>query len=87
MVVNAWWRRTPDWMDGPIDTLLYALLSLRGLPDNERAHWRAIFEHYVFGAGADDADHIPPHARGVLAPLDAEMARRLRARLLHRLNR
>ena len=87
VLVNAWWRRVPAWMDGPIDALLHTLLSVRDLPDAERRVWRAMFDHYVFGARAEDVEHIPPAARGVLAPLDAEAARRLRARLLHRLNR
>lgn len=87
VLVNAWWRRAPAWMDAPIDALLHALLSLRELPQVERDAWRAIFEHYVFGARPGDAEHIPAAARGVLGPLDAEAARRLRARLLHHLNR
>ena len=42
---------------------------------------------YVFEADDATANHIPESARGALAPLDADAVRRLRARLLKRLNR
>ncbi len=86
-LVNFWWRRVPAHMDTPLNTLLLALLSLRELPPHQRQAWRALFEHYVFDADDDTAAHIPPAARGVLGPMDATQARRLRAHLLNRLNR
>ncbi len=86
-LVNFWWRRTPAHMDTPLNTLLLALLTLRDLPPAQRQAWRALFDHYVFDAGDDTAAHIPPHARGVLGPMDGPAARRLRAFLLNRLNR
>ena len=70
-----------------MDALMHALLSVRDLPPAQRAIWRQVFEHYVFDPGDATAAHIPDAARGALAPLDAERARRLRARLLQRLNR
>ena len=87
VLVNYWWRRSPAWMDTPITALMMAMLSVRDLPPAERAAWRGIFEHYVFAADDATAAHIPPSARSLLAPLDAESARRLRAQLLKRLNR
>ncbi len=86
-LVNFWWRRSPSFMDTPLNTLLLALLSLRDLPPRQRQAWRALFEHYVFDADNTTAAHIPPQARGVLGPLDETQARRLRAYLLNRLNR
>jgi hypothetical protein len=41
----------------------------------------------VFGDVDRPRDHLPEHARGILAPLDDAAARRLRAELLQRLNR
>jgi hypothetical protein len=87
VLVNYWWRRSPAWMDTPISALMLAILSMRDLPAAERAAWHDIFRHYVFDAGADTAAHIPPQARSLLGPLDADSARRLRALLLNRLNR
>lgn len=87
VLVNYWWRRTPAHMDAPIDALLHTMMSVRDLPPEQRRAWQCLFEHYVFAAGEATAQHIPEAARGVLAPLDADASRRLRARLLQRLNR
>jgi hypothetical protein len=87
LLVNYWWRQAPAWMDTPITALMLAMLSVRDLPPAERAAWREIFRHYVFEADEATASHIPAPARGVLSPLDADGARRLRAQLLKRLNR
>jgi hypothetical protein len=87
LLVNYWWRRTPAHMDAPVAALLHTMMCVRELPPEQRAAWRVLFEHYVFGADASTAAHIPEHARGVLAPLDADASRRLRAQLLQKLNR
>ncbi|WP_062357230.1 cupin-like domain-containing protein [Pseudoxanthomonas mexicana] len=87
VLVNYWWRDAPDWMDTPMNVLMYALMTLRDLPPHERETWRDVFRHYVFEAGADTAAHIPEQARRVLSPLDEGRARDLRARLLKRINR
>jgi hypothetical protein len=87
ILVNYWWRQSPSWMDTPFNTLLLALMSVRDLPPAQRAAWQEVLRHYVFEADGSEAAHIPPAARGVLAPLDADGARALRARLLQKLNR
>jgi hypothetical protein len=86
-LVNFWWRQSPDFMDPALSTLLMALLSLRDLPPAQREAWRALFNHYVFDADDQTAAHIPPAARGLLAPLDDHGARQLRSLLRNRLNR
>lgn len=86
-LVNFWWRRSPAFMDTPLNTLMMALLTLRDLPPAQRDAWRALFDHYVFEADEHTAEHIPPAARGVLAPINDHSARQLRALLLNRLNR
>ncbi|RZZ84046.1 cupin-like domain-containing protein [Pseudoxanthomonas winnipegensis] len=87
ILVNYWWRRSPAYMDSPMNALMLALLSVRDLPAHEREHWREVFRHYVFDADAETVAHIAPEARGALAPMDDTRARELRARLLQRLNR
>ena len=87
LLVNYWWRDTPAHMDSPINALMHAMLSVRDLPPAQRRAWAGMFDHYVFGAGEQTTDHIPPHARGVLTPLKPDAARMLRARLLRKLNR
>lgn len=87
VLLNYWWRRTPGHMDSPMNALMLALMSVRDLPQEQRAAWQEIFRHYVFEPGAETAEHIPEAARRSLAPLTPEVARELRARLLQRLNR
>jgi hypothetical protein len=87
VLVNYWWRDTPPWMDTPMNALMHALMSVRDLPPEQRHAWRTLFDHYVFAADEATAAHIPPAARGVLAPLGDEATRQLRAQLLKRLNR
>ncbi|NZA28670.1 cupin-like domain-containing protein [Luteimonas sp. SJ-92] len=87
VLVNYWWRRSPAWMDTPMNALMLALMSVRDLPPQERATWQEVFRHYVFEPGEATDGHIPEAARRVLAPLDDTRARELRARLLQRLNR
>jgi hypothetical protein len=74
-------------MDSPINALMLAIMSVRDLPKEQRDAWRNLFRHYVFEADETTASHIPEKARRVLAPLDAEAVRELRARLMQRLNR
>jgi ribosomal protein L16 Arg81 hydroxylase len=87
VLVNYWWRQSPEYMDSPMATLMLALLTMRDLPPAQRQAWRALFQHYIFDANEQTAAHIPPQARSALAPLSADGARQLRAQLLKRLNR
>ncbi|WP_407353124.1 cupin-like domain-containing protein [Luteimonas sp. R10] len=87
VLVNYWWRRSPAWMDTPMNALMLAIMTVRDLPPAQRATWQEVFRHYVFEPGEETAGHIPENARRVLGPLDETRARELRARLLQRLNR
>ncbi len=87
VLMNYWWRETPRFLGQPQDALNHAILSIRDLPAAEKAIWRDLFDHYVFGNGPEVTDHIPAGARGVLDPLDAESAGRLRSFLLRTLSR
>jgi hypothetical protein len=87
VLVNYWWRCVPDYMDTPTNAMLMALMTIRELPPEQRAAWQEQFRHYVFEAGADTAAHIAPAARRVLAPLDDDATRTLRAQLLKKINR
>ncbi len=86
-LLNYWWRETPRFLGQPQDALNHAILSIRDLPPADKAIWHALFNHYVFENGPLVTDHIPAGARGVLDPLDAEGAGRLRSFLLRTLSR
>jgi hypothetical protein len=86
-LVNYWWNTGPAFLDSPQITLLHALMSLRDRNAAEKAAWREVFDYYVFGEAGRAAAHLPDRARGELAPMDDVTARRLRAKILARLNR
>ena len=86
VLVNYWWRQSPDYMDSPIHALLYAIMTVRDLPGEQRQAMEQMFQHYVFKADGVAA-HIPEAARSVLGPIDANRARDMRGYLLKCLNR
>jgi len=87
VLVNYWWRQSPDYMDTPTSALMLAFLTMRDLPAAQRKAWQEIFRHYIFEADETTAAHIPEHARHVLAPLNDDAARVLRAQTLKKIHR
>ena len=87
MLVNTWWRDGPEWMITPSLTLMHALLSLRDLPENERAQWKTVFDHFIFEADASTLAHIPENARGMLSEMTPELNAWLRSTLAKSLRR
>jgi hypothetical protein len=87
VLVNYWWRETPNFLGDPEHALFHAILAVRDLPERQRARWKKLFDHYVFSGGADAAAHLPESKRGILDRLNAETAGRLRAFLLRGLSR
>jgi len=87
VMVNFWWDAVPGFVDTPQTTLLHGLLSLRDRPESEKRAWAALFDYYLFGPADRAGAHLAEAARGALAPLTPLEARKLRAELLHRLNR
>lgn len=87
VLVNYWWRQSPDYMDTPTNALMHALMTVRDLPPAQRQAWQELFRHYVFEADAQTSAHIPEAARRILGPLDDDKTRSIRAQLLKRMNR
>ena len=87
VLVNYWWRETPPFLGDPEHALFHAILAVRDLPESKRARWKALFDHYVFSGGGEASAHLPEGSRGILDPLNAETAGRLRAFLLRGLSR
>lgn len=87
VLVNYWWRQTPKFMGNPENVLHHALLSIRGLPKEDRAIWKRIFDHYIFDGAEDAVAHIPEHIRGILSPADELIAQKIRSRLISILKR
>ena len=87
ILMNYWWRDTPRWLGQPQDALNHAILSIRDLPPQDKAIWRALFDHYVFDSSPEVTAHIPEGGRGILDPLDPAAAGRLRSFLLRTLSK
>lgn len=90
ILVNYWWKGSPDAVTNPdtaLNCLLHCLLVLRHLPRAQRDAWRALFDHYVFSAEATSFDHIPEHVRGVLGDISPELSRQVKAFLVSQLQR
>ena len=73
-LVNYWWATLDVEGSNPGHAraaLYHCLLAFHALPAAERANWKNLLDHYVFGDG-DAVAHIPEHRRGVLGPLTPE---------------
>lgn len=86
VLVNYWWNDEPRYLGHPEDALYHAIFAIRDLPAAKRAHWKAVFDRYVFEPGEELVDHILPEGRGILAPLDVNTAQKMRAYLLRRMS-
>lgn len=86
-MVNYWWRDGPARMMTPMLSLFHAVMTMGELPENERAAWKAHFDHYVFHANGDPAAHLPAGARGILGDRTPELLAALRERLARPLSR
>lgn len=87
MLVNYWWRETPQRLGQPMDALQHAILAIRDLPTEQKQAFKTLFDHYVFNADSSSHGHIPQSAKGILGEIDDTVARRTRAELLRKLNR
>ena len=81
LFVNYWWTDSRPDLGRPYDALMHAFFALKHLPPEQRAVWRTIFDHYVFCANGDPAEHLPVHARGMLGEASPELIARMRATL------
>lgn len=89
MLVNYWWKGYAGAAasDSALNCLLHCLLTLKGLPPEQRQVWKQLFDHYVFSANAQTVEHIPPRVRGVLGEISPELAHQVKAFLITQLQR
>jgi hypothetical protein len=85
VLVNYWWKDTPDDAGSPLNALGHALLSVSLLPEHKRLAWRHLFDHFVFKLNGEPAEHIPEDARGVLGRSTPELRRFMREFLISEL--
>ena len=53
--------------------MLYALMSIRDLPAEQKNIWRQMFDYYIFESDKDSHSHIPEWARGSLGTIDESL--------------
>jgi hypothetical protein len=79
-LVNYWWNplQAAGGHNGHARAALYhCLLAFHALPPAERAGWKNLLDHFVFG-DEDLLAHIPEQRRGVLGPLTPECVEQLK---------
>jgi hypothetical protein len=81
VLTNYWWSPPAQGRGQPYDAFLHAVLAVRALPASQRAAWKTLFDHYVFGDPEADVAHLPAEARGMLGDLTEEAAQALRVAL------
>lgn len=83
ILVNYWWDEAPEPQPGlaPINAFIHALLSFESVPQEHRAAWQAMFDHFVFHADGDPNAHIPEEKRGIRGKLSDDAKTRLRRTL------
>jgi hypothetical protein len=86
VLVNYWWRDTPRHMGQPQDALNHAMMAIRELPEHEKKVWRDLFDYYVFNNSAEDIEHIPEFAHGILGEMSAENSSKIRTFILRALS-
>jgi len=86
-LVNYWWTSAPKHIPTPMNALYHAIWTIRDRPEHEKRAWKNVFDYYVFGPAGLAGEHFPEKARGVLAPIDDDRARYIRAMLINKLNR
>lgn len=84
-LVNYWWDTARKDLGSPWDAMLHGMMSLRGLPPEQRRAWRAAFDHYVFLENGDPSAHLPDYARGVLGADTPDHVRQIRKTLIENL--
>lgn len=85
VLVNYWWQDEPVDADSPLHAIGHGLLSVGHLADRKRARWRTLFEHYIFHADGDPAEHMPEQARGILGKSTSELRQLIRQFLIAKL--
>jgi hypothetical protein len=80
ILVNYWWNDAiVEGAGSPYDAMLHAMWALKHLPSEQRAVWRDMLDYYVFETTGAAAEHLPDHAKGLLAAPSPGLFARMRA--------
>jgi hypothetical protein len=82
VLVNYWWDGFSAGPDAPYTTMMLAMIAIAERPSEERAAWRAFFDHYVFRPDGHPLAHLPAEKHGILGPLRGGNYGRIRAMVM-----
>lgn len=88
MLVNYWWGGSlGDASKGstPFDSLLHSLLTIKTLPEQEKKHWQAFFNHFLFHTDGDPTAHLGQEHNAVQGTLSATRENNIKAWLRQQL--
>lgn len=82
VLMNYWWNRDPATASYPfIQLLQLATVMFRDMPAEQRASWRALYDHYVFETGGNPMAALDPGQRYDPPTIDAATLAKLKAAL------
>ncbi|WP_454884689.1 cupin-like domain-containing protein [Sphingomonas oryzagri] len=82
LLVNYWWDAFSGGPDAPYTAMMLTMIAIAERPPQERAAWRAFFDHYVFRPERHPLAHMPEEQHGVLGPLRPHNYGRIRAMIM-----
>ena len=65
LLINYWWSPPSAAVGHPLEAMIHAMASIRGLPPQARQAWDVMFHHYVF-SGDPVGEHLPFDRRGIV---------------------
>ncbi len=77
VLINYWWRSTPEYCGSPFNTLQHAILAWKDMPKEQRKVWKDLLNYYVFDTENSDFTHIPEHRGELHRAITPEVANRL----------
>lgn len=75
ILANYWWDGFAAGPDSPYAAMMLAMITLAERPLEERAAWRAFYDHYVFRPEGHPLAHMPEEQHGVLGRLSQNYGR------------
>lgn len=87
VLVNHWWEPASKDAGSPFEALVHGILAISHFRPEMREAWRQMFDHYVFQTNGSPVPHLAPEQRGILAPPNPSLRRRIREFLIRGLNR
>lgn len=86
-LINYWWNAAKSPPGTAYECLLHCVMMLRDLPADQRAAWRAMFDHIVFQTEGEAFGHLAPENRGLLGPMTLDRIKNIRTVLARSLGR